>query len=96
MLAKIGDTPEADGLADALAPGRARFFRGFIGWRERRSRRRRGPIGRVIDAAARPAIPAAERAGDLVVSPLRKVASAPLAVAGAISSRLYLLAGRGK
>jgi predicted acylesterase/phospholipase RssA len=97
MLATIRDGAEADALADILAPGRARFFRAFIGWREHRSLRRRGRIERVLDAAARPAIPVAEHTAErLLVSPLRKVVSAPLAVAGAIGSRLYLLAGRRK
>jgi hypothetical protein len=97
MLAKICDGDQAGAVAQALGPGRARFFRGFIGWRERRSHRRRGLVGRVVDAAARPTIPVAEHAAErLVVSPVRKVVSAPFAVAGAIGSRLYLRLGRRK
>jgi predicted acylesterase/phospholipase RssA len=95
MLARICGGAETAALADELAPGRARFFRGFIGWRERRSRRPQGRIQRVVDSAARRTIPAGAHAADrVVVSPVRKVVSAPVAVAGAVGSRLYLRWGR--
>jgi hypothetical protein len=97
MLARICDGDQAGGVADVLAPGRARFFRRSIGWREGRSRRHHGRVERLLDAAARPAIPVVRRgAGTLVVSPLRKIVSAPIALGGAIGSRLYLRAGRRK
>jgi len=97
MLAKMRDGDQAAALADALGPGRARFFRGLIGWRERRSRRKRGRVERFVGAATRPAVSVAEGAAErLVVSPVRKVVSAPFAVAGAFGSRLYLRLRRRK
>lgn len=97
MLAKMRDGDQAAALADALGPGRARFFRGLIGWRERRSRRKRGRVERFVGAATRPAVSVAQGAAErLVVSPVRKVVSAPFAVAGAFGSRLYLRLRRRK
>jgi predicted acylesterase/phospholipase RssA len=87
--------PPSDELADALAIGGARMFRRFKGWRARREREPKGAaraaLGRTAAGAARAAARGAET---VVVSPLRKIVSAPLAVVGGLASRLYLRHGR--
>lgn len=97
--AAIGDLADPDrqgALLDALQPGRARFFRRFLAWRLRRARRPHGRLRRLVDATGLPAVPgAAGRAVERgVVSPVRKLASAPLALAGAIGTRIYRLGRR--
>ena len=88
MLERLAKPDSQSGLARSLRPGSARFFR--------RLRRRR--------ASADPTAAAARGDEDLrppasvvatIVSPVRKLASVPLALAGALGTRLRLRARRG-
>jgi predicted acylesterase/phospholipase RssA len=84
-LDKLAKRDSQSGLATALRPGSARFFR--------RLRRKRAPAAPAAGQGGEPRRPAAVLAG--LVSPVRKVASAPFALAGALGTRLHLRARRG-
>jgi hypothetical protein len=88
MLARLDEG--ATGLAASLEPGRARFFRGFLARRLRRSRRPKGRLRRVLEKTGLPSAPGAlaRGVGSGVVAPVRWIASAPLAAVGAIAARL--------
>ena len=82
--------PDAEsGLATALRPGRARFFRWLAAWRLRRAQRTDA-----TDAPA-PAHGVVHRLATAVAMPVRMIIGAPLALIGGVVTRL-VLAARGK
>jgi predicted acylesterase/phospholipase RssA len=97
-LTKLAAPPSRSGLVQALRPGRARFFRGFLAWRLRRAQQPKGRLGRLLDrtrVSARSRA-AARAVGNGIGSPVRKIVSAPIALVGGLGTRLYLrFTGRG-
>ncbi len=95
-LAKLAEPDSQSGLVEVLRPGHARFFRTFLAWRLRRGRRPRRGMRRLLDETRLPTVPrlATRAVVGGVVSPVRKVFSAPLAFVGGLGTRLYLRAGR--
>lgn len=95
-LAKLAEPDSQSGLAQVLRPGRARFFRRFLAWRLRRAQRPEGRPRRLLDKTGLPTAPRATaltlRGG--VISPVRRIVSAPLALVGGLGTRLYQRAGR--
>ena len=96
MLARLGQPDAESGLLQALQPGRARFFRGLVAWRLRRAQQPRGSLGRLLDRTGIAAVPrlAARGAEVVVVSPLRKIVSAPIALVGGLATKLSLIGTR--
>ncbi len=96
MLARLDEPDAESGLLQALQPGRARFFRGFVAWRLRRAQQPPGPLGRLLDRTGISAVPrlAARGAELVVVSPLRKIVSAPIALVGGLATKLSLIGSR--
>ncbi len=94
-LAKLAEPDSESGLVQALQPGSSRFMRGLVAWRLRRAQRPKGRIGRLLSSTGLPAVPrlTARGLGVVVVSPLRKVVSAPFALAGGLVTRLRLRRG---
>jgi hypothetical protein len=96
-LENLAGVDGQSGLVEALRPGRARFFRGFVAHRLRRTRARGGTTaaagGRDRSVSRDPGRRARVVAD--VLSPVRKIASAPFALAGALGTRLHLRARRG-
>jgi hypothetical protein len=80
----------ANGLAESLEPGRARFFRGLLARRLRRAGRPKGRLRRVFEKTGLPSAPGVlvRAVGAGALAPVRWVASAPLAAVGAIAARL--------
>jgi predicted acylesterase/phospholipase RssA len=95
MLTEMQAPPPTDTLADALEIGGSRLFRRFKARRARRAGEPKGTMRTVVDhTAGRAARVAAHGVETVVVSPLRKIVSAPLAVFGGLGSQLYLRHGR--
>lgn len=96
MLARLGQPDAESGLLQALQPGRARFFRSFVAWRLRRAQQPRGSLGRLLDRTGISAVPrlAARGAELVIVSPLRKIVSAPIALVGGLATKLSLIGTR--
>ena len=102
VVAVRGDAGEArptgrrERAGHGAAPGRARFFRGLVAWRLRRAQQPRGSLGRLLDRTGIAAVPrlAARGAEVVVVSPLRKIVSAPIALVGGLATKLSLIGTR--
>jgi len=88
MLAKLGRPDGEGGLATALRPGRARFFRWLLARRLRRAK----PTD-VSDAPA-PAHGLVPTMATAVATPVRMIIGAPLALIGGLVTRLVLAARR--
>ena len=89
VLSRLGRPDAESGLATALRPGRARFFRWLVAWRLRRA-----PRTDATDAPA-PAHGVVHRLATAVAMPVRMIIGAPLALIGGVVTRL-VLAARGK
>jgi predicted acylesterase/phospholipase RssA len=91
-LVNVAKSDSQSGLVQALRPGRARFFRSFLAWRLRRAQRPKGRVGRIVDRTGLRAVPhvTARAVSGGVISPLRKIVSVPLALAGSLATRAYL------
>ncbi len=88
VLAKLGRPDDESGLATALRPGRARFFRWLVA---RRLRRAKPP--NVGDAPVL-ADGLIHRMATAVATPVRMIIGAPLALIGGLVTRLMLAARR--
>jgi predicted acylesterase/phospholipase RssA len=86
VLARLSRPDAESGLATALRPGRARFFR----WLAARRLRQAKPTD-VSDASADGII---HRVATAVATPVRMIIGAPLAVIGGLATRLVLAARR--
>jgi hypothetical protein len=85
---------DPNGLADALRPGSSRFFRGYRRWRQELAAKPKGKLRKLLDASHLSSAPSLLAGGvrTVVVSPVRKVLSAPVAVAGGVGTKVYLWA----
>jgi predicted acylesterase/phospholipase RssA len=93
VLAKLDRPDSESGLATALRPGRARFFRWFAAWRLRRAP---STVGAGDPPEQGPLQRLAHGVGLAVVTPIRAIVGAPLALLGGLATRLVLtLRGRG-
>jgi hypothetical protein len=89
-LPNPGDEAHERRLLDVLQPGSARFFRRYHAWRLRRERKPKGRVRRLLDTTRVSAAPrAATRAVKAVLSPARKVVSAPVAAVLGVGTRVY-------
>jgi predicted acylesterase/phospholipase RssA len=83
-LAELGGS---EALRKALLPGRARFARRFVAWRQARAGKAPSLVARVARGT--------RAAGATAVMPIRKIVTAPLALVAGAATRLSLRLRRG-